>query len=294
MLETNVRQRNFYESRFEAVAAGNGQAERAANRPTRAWTRLRRRLQRLKSAAGVYAELRQLHRTWLGDLRHARVLDLGCFTGNPLTLWLAESAAEYVGVDLSESAIAELNRKLSEKRLSSARAVAMDFLANDWPDGHFDVVYAHSVLHHFANIEAALAELCRVVKPGGIIITLDPLSTDPLNRIARAAYRPFQTDRDWEFPFTGATLRAFERYFQIEAVQGLEGAVKLAYPLLLVPVLEPIGLAVASRLRSWDFRNARSFGVRLNLCWHITMKLRCRQAVAVANGTPPITAIAGR
>jgi len=274
MLETNIRQADYYESRFEAVTLGLGANERAANRPTRVWTRLRRRIQRLRSAAGVDGELLNLHRMWLGDLTGARVLDLGCFTGNRLSLSMAAQAAEYVGVDLSDHAISELNGTLQAHGLLNARAVAMDFLNNNWPDGYFDVIYAYSVLHHFSDIDIALVELRRVLKPGGVIISMDPLATDPFNRLARFAYRPFQTDRDWEFPFTGNTLSSFRRHFEILAVQGLGGAVKLAYPMLLIPTLEPIGRRLAERLRAWDFRRGSSFGVPLNMCWHITMKLR--------------------
>lgn len=274
MIEANTRQKDYYESRFEAGATGQGAKERAANYPTRAWTWLRRRIMRLRAASGVDEGLLDLHHAWLGDLADASVLDLGCFTGNRLSFWIAENAKEYVGVDLSEQAVEELNHSLAERQLSNATAVAMDFLANDWPDGRFDVVYAYSVLHHFSPIEVVLKEIHRLLKPGGIVITMDPLTTDPLNRVARVIYRPFQSDRQWEFPFSRQTLRRFDEVFEIEAVQGLQGVVKLAYPLLLIPGLEPVGKAVANRLREWDERHARSFGVPLYLCWHITMKLR--------------------
>jgi len=39
------------------------------------------------------------------SVAEAKVLDLGCGTGNPLSLWLAERAKEYVAIDLSESRI---------------------------------------------------------------------------------------------------------------------------------------------------------------------------------------------
>jgi SAM-dependent methyltransferase len=276
MLATNVRQQDYYESRFEAKASGRSGEERAANRPTRVWTHMRRRIQRLRSSVGVDHELIELHREWLGDLRNARVLDLGCFTGNRLSSYMAATADEYLGVDLSEQAAQSLDEALKQKGYAKASAIAMDFLDNQWPDGHFDCVYAYSVLHHFADLETALHELRRIVKPGGVIITMDPLSTDPFNRLARLLYRPFQSDRDWEYPFTARTLRLFQEHFMLEEVQGLQGVVKLSYPLLLIPGLGPLALKMAAGLRSFDFSHARNIGLPLYLCWHISMKLRCR------------------
>lgn len=46
MLKTNVRQKDFYESRYQATGADR--EESAANRPTRLWTRLRRRIMQLR------------------------------------------------------------------------------------------------------------------------------------------------------------------------------------------------------------------------------------------------------
>jgi SAM-dependent methyltransferase len=285
MLAVNVRQQDYYESRHEAKRSGLGAAERAANEATRAWTWLRRRIIRVRMAAAVDDYLLDLHRRWLGDLTGKRVLDLGCFDGNVLSLWLAERASEYVGIDLSEHAVAALNRKLEERGLTTARAEAIDLLANPWPDASFDVVYAHSVLHHFADLDVVLAELRRILRPGGVVVTLDPLKTEPLNRLARALYRPFQTDRDWEFPFDRAALRVFERHFRIEERRGLLGAVKLALPLLLVPGLARSGKRLAARLLAFDDKHARTASLGFYMSWLVAMKLRPRAAAGDAAPT---------
>jgi 2-polyprenyl-3-methyl-5-hydroxy-6-metoxy-1,4-benzoquinol methylase len=292
MLDVNVRQQDYYESRHEAKQAGLGASERAANEATRAWTWLRRRIMGLRSAAGVDDYLLDLHRRWLGDLRGKRVLDLGCFDGNALSLWLAEQAAEYVGIDLSEHAVAELNRKLEERGLTTARAEAIDLLANSWPDASFDVVYAYSVLHHFADLDVVLAELRRILRPDGLVVTMDPLKTEPVNRLVRALYRPFQTDRDWEFPFDRAALRAFERDFRIEERRGLLGAVKLAFPFLVVPALARFGKRLAARLLAFDDRRSRTESLAFYTAWLVALKLR---AVTVArDAAPTFTAAAAR
>jgi SAM-dependent methyltransferase len=274
MLAVNTRQQDYYESRHEAKERGLGAKERAANTATRGWTALRRRIQKLRSTAGVSEYLLDLHREWLGDLTGKRVLDLGCFDGNALSLWIAERAGEYVGLDLSEHAIAALNEKLAAAGFENARGVARDFLANGWPDGYFDAIYAYSVLHHFRDIDVALAEVRRLLKPGGVVVTMDPMKLEPFNRLARAVYRPLQTDRDWEWPFDRKMLDAFIRHLDLVELRGIQGLVKLAYPLLLVPGLDRLGQRLGRRLIDLDDRHARSFSFGFYLCWHVAMKLR--------------------
>ena len=273
MLAANVRQEDYYESRFEAKEAGRLAGERAANRATNAWTATRRRLQALRKRAGVADYVHDLHRAWLGDLGRARVLDLGCFDGNALSEWIASNAAEYHGIDLSASAASRLDARLRQLELPNARAYRQDFLANSWPDGYFDVAYAYSVLHHFAAFDVALDELRRIVRPGGIVVMLDPLRTAPFNRLGRALYRPVQSDRDWEFPFARAELREIGRRFHFADVRGIGGLVKLSYPFFLVPALEPVGERIARWGLRFDDGRTRGFGLPLYLSWHFTARL---------------------
>ncbi|HEY0866848.1 MAG TPA: class I SAM-dependent methyltransferase [Fimbriimonas sp.] len=274
MLDCNVRQKEFYESRFDATSRSPWASERAANLATNTWTKLRRKIQDLRKALGVEEHNIALHREWLGDLKEARILDLGCFSGNELSLYMAENAAEYVGIDLSQKAIDELNEKLRERGLKNARAIAQDFLTNDFPDGCFTVVYAYSVLHHFRDIEVLLKELHRILAPGGIVISTDPMQTEPFNRVARTLYRPLQTDRDWEWPFKFSTFRTIQKYFEISKVQGLQGIAKWGYPLQVVPGLGGLGRAISRKGLDFDNRHATRLGIPFYLCWHVSMRLQ--------------------
>jgi 2-polyprenyl-3-methyl-5-hydroxy-6-metoxy-1,4-benzoquinol methylase len=273
MLQTNIRQRDFYESRFEATETRTSTAERAANTLTNIWTWMRRRVQSMRKASGVDDELYALHRAWMSNMKDGRVLDLGCFAGNTLSLWIAEKSAEYIGIDLSEQAIQSLNTKLAERKLTHAHAYAQDFLANAYPDNHFDLVYAFSVLHHFKDMSVMLAELHRVLKPGGIIISVDPLMTEPLNYFSRMLYRPLQTDRDWEWPFHRGTFQLIQNYFEIADMQGFLGMSKLGFPFQMLPGLEELGRSVGYWGLKFDKRHARQFGLPFFLCWLVTMKL---------------------
>ena len=72
-----------------------------------------------------------------------------------------------------------------------------------------------------------LKELYRALKSGGIVVSFDPLMTEPLNRLARMLYRPLQTDHEWEWPFTFSSFRYLQRYFEIANIQGFMGMSKL-------------------------------------------------------------------
>ena len=274
MLSVNVRQKDFYESRFEATKESRKSSERAANMVTNFWTWLRYKLMDMGRSVNVYDQIYSLHREWMSDLKHTNVLDLGCFAGNSLSVWIAENCANYIGIDLSEQATQFLDGKLRERGLPHARAYKEDFLANSFPDNYFDVVYAHAVLHHFKDMSVLLQELYRVLKPGGVIISFDPMMTEPLNRFARLLYRPLQTDRDWEWPFTRATFRLISQYFEIPAMQGFMGMVKLSFPFQFIPGLGDVSRAIGRWGLAFDKKYARRFGLPFYLCWTVTLQLR--------------------
>ena len=100
------------------------------------------------------------------------VLDIGCGPGT-ITADLARAVAPgpVLGVDRSEQAIATAEpRAHSIEHLSFATADVYDL---QMADGSFDVVHAHQVLQHLADPVAALAEMRRVCRPGGIVAVRD-------------------------------------------------------------------------------------------------------------------------
>jgi ubiquinone/menaquinone biosynthesis C-methylase UbiE len=99
----------------------------------------------------------------------ARVLELGCGSGR----WLAELSSincDLSGLDPSANmlALAATKSKADLKR-GVAEAVP-------WVDGSFDVVFCVNALHHFSDPSVAIAEAFRVLRPGGLFISigLDP------------------------------------------------------------------------------------------------------------------------
>ncbi|MDR2998129.1 MAG: methyltransferase domain-containing protein [Microbacterium sp.] len=101
-----------------------------------------------------------------GDVRGRRILDAGCGSG-PLSAALRERGAEMTGIDGSPAML-----DLARARLGADVPLQLADLAEPlpFPDDSFDDVVASLVLHYLPDWAAALAELRRVLKPGGRLI----------------------------------------------------------------------------------------------------------------------------
>lgn len=94
-----------------------------------------------------------------------RVLEVGCGTGADL-MRFARAGARVSGVDLSARSLALTRRRFELEALEADLHVA-DAEALPYPDARFDLVYSWGVLHHTPDTACAIAELCRVLVPGG-------------------------------------------------------------------------------------------------------------------------------
>lgn len=100
------------------------------------------------------------------------LLDVGCGPGT-ITVDFARrlDPGSVVGIDREEAPLAEARRLAPELENLSFRAGNVYALEAD--DGSFDVVHAHQVLQHLTDPVAALVEMGRVCRPGGIVAARD-------------------------------------------------------------------------------------------------------------------------
>lgn len=100
--------------------------------------------------------------------RPLRILDAGCGTGGMLDLFRTWPDAEAVGVDLSPEAL-RFSRGRGHSRLVGGDLNCLPFRSDS-----FDVVTALDVIEHVADDDRAVAELTRVLRPGGILVASVP------------------------------------------------------------------------------------------------------------------------
>ncbi|MYA50132.1 MAG: class I SAM-dependent methyltransferase [Chloroflexi bacterium] len=98
------------------------------------------------------------------------LLDCGCGPGS-ITLGLAEVLApgEVVGIDRDASRIEIAEQSTSERGVANVRFQTADVHELPFADASFDAVFAHAVLQHVREPLRALAEMRRVLKPGGVV-----------------------------------------------------------------------------------------------------------------------------
>jgi SAM-dependent methyltransferase len=93
------------------------------------------------------------------------VMDLGCGVGDSVDLFRSyDPSVDWVGVDIPWSPEA-----LARQR-TDARFVTYDGTALPFPDATFDLIYSRQVLEHVRNVSLHLAEVRRVLRPGGAFI----------------------------------------------------------------------------------------------------------------------------
>lgn len=262
VLEINKRQKEFY----------NSNNKDKKNLPSRVWSSLRNGLlSNFRHQFDVKDKVYKEHKVWLGDISEKKILDLGCLRGNALSIYMAKNAKEYIGIDLSDVAIADLNKRLKKENCTNANAIAIDFLSSEFTESNFDFIYAYGVLHHFENFDLLISKLNEKLSSKGMIISYDPLQTSTPIKILRAIYRPFQSDKDWEWPFSKSTLAKINKNFTIIEKRGILGKSKYGVFVNLLPIKKSIKVDYINKLIEKDW-NLKSLNQSYS-CMHITLLL---------------------
>lgn len=261
IIEVNKKQKEFYNTKNKNFA-------------TKIWSKIRHGLlANIRNEIGISNQVYELHKVWLGDLKDKKVLDLGCYSGNNLSIYLAENAKEYVGLDLSDVGINKLNNRI--KHIPNAKGVAADFLNDEsFSDKNFDVIYAYGVLHHFKNVDVLINRLNEKLADNGVVVSYDPLETSIPVKFFRILYRPFQSDKDWEWPFNRKTYYTFKNNFNIIDKHGVLGKTKWFFLVNFLPLSNASKLKKGINWHTIDWNKSKESDKYMFKCMHLTMLLQ--------------------
>jgi len=109
------------------------------------------------------------------------VLDYGCYDGWMTPRFHEMGPSSITGLDISENAISAAKTKYGDQ----AKFYAGDAHAMPFPDESFDLVTGRSILHHL-DLDIALQEIRRVLRPRGKAVFVEPLGDNPGAKLFRA------------------------------------------------------------------------------------------------------------
>lgn len=189
-----------------------------------------------------------------------RVLDVGC-GGGYLSEQLAELGCEVTGVDASVPSLEAARRHAASQGLRidyrEGRAEALPFA-----DASFDVVCCCDVLEHVDDVGAVIAEIARVLKPGGLFFY------DTINRTLMSRLLAIKVAQDWALTrFLPRDVHVWEKFIRPAELAAqftrhglLEGDVTG-----LGPVGNPLRLALPFLRHKLGLLDFAGLGSRLNI-----------------------------
>lgn len=133
------------------------------------------------------------------------ILDLGGNTAGEATI-LANSGFHIIVGDINDTALDISQERVRKFGLESPEYVGLDAHRLPFADESVAAVTIIEALHHFPNPAQALAEVYRVLKPGGLLFSIEPYALNPIRRISEIRDRLRGTI---EKSFTKRAVRRF-------------------------------------------------------------------------------------
>lgn len=137
----------------------------------------------------VYEQMRIM----MGKIEDKHVLEYGCGEGW-ITLDLATAGATISAFDISAQAVENTRTILTKNELTGCCSLdVMPAEKLNYADNTFDMAVGFAIIHHL-DLNKALTELYRVLRPGGVAYFAEPLGTNPLIQLYRKFTPQFRTE----------------------------------------------------------------------------------------------------
>jgi len=155
----------------------------------------------------------------LPELKGARVLDVGVGEGYS-SVRLALAGADVTGIEVSTEAL----RHAASRANKHGVTISFHEMPGEnlrFEDASFDAILCISAYHHM-DLERAASEFARVLRPGGRLVLLEPLFSNPPAWLYRKLGRLFSREAtSEERPLRVSDLRVLERNFRTVRWRGI-------------------------------------------------------------------------
>ncbi len=171
------------------------------------------------------------------------VLDWACGNGEN-GIFAAECGAEVRGMDISPEGVENANLNAESAGVADrCHFEVMDGENMTFPDNTFDYAVEYGALHH-VELDAALSELARVIKPGGQMVCVEALRHNPLIHAYRRRTPHLRTPWEVDHILGVESLATMKKYFSTVEARYFHLAAIAAVPFRKTPIFRPLRAAL--------------------------------------------------
>jgi ubiquinone/menaquinone biosynthesis C-methylase UbiE len=178
--------------------------------------------------------------------RYTKILDFACGNGEN-GVYAATCGADCTGIDISPEGVDNANKNARKFGVDDhCRFVVMDGEKMTFADNTFDLGIEYGALHH-VDLEVALRELVRVLKPGAQMMCVEALRHNPLIHWYRKRTPHLRTEWEVEHILGVESLDLMRKYFGKVEVRFFHLMALALVPLrktILFPILLPVFNAI--------------------------------------------------
>lgn len=112
------------------------------------------------------------------NAKNSEILDYGCGVGPAIERVIKLNPKKITGIDISDVSISKAKEKFQSLE-SKVELLVDNCESTTFNNNKFDLVYGLGILHHL-QFSKCIDEISRILKPGGVLLFIEPLGTNPL------------------------------------------------------------------------------------------------------------------